>query len=387
MKFKILLIFLALILLVNFARAEDVKIDLISQEPAIITPGNYFALTFEAENTDLENITDIEFELKPGSELTVEGNEIKKFGVLQPGIPVILTYRLRVNSDATTGYKDLELEYDNGDSDSENFNVFVNAVETNLILKDVKQEDFIPGNKGKLTINLQNQASYKLKDVKVILDLRTVPFAPSGDAAEKTIAVMNGYGSEALDFELIALPDAEAGVYKIPITIIYFDEFSRPYNKTNMISIIINAYPFLDSSVETSELVQNMKSKVTVKFVNRGLTGIKFLNVKLLESTQYNILSADNYYVGDVSIDDYQSVDFDLFSLESGNINLPMMISYKDANNKDYISTLNLNAKVYNQNEAKQMGLVQSGNYSYIIFVIISIVIIILIYRKYRRRK
>ena len=198
---------------------------------------------------------------------------------------------------------------------------------------------------------------------------------------------MNGYGSEALDFELIALPDAEAGVYKIPITIIYFDEFSRPYNKTNMISIIINAYPFLDSSVETSELVQNMKSKVTVKFVNRGLTGIKFLNVKLLESTQYNILSADNYYVGDVSIDDYQSVDFDLFSLESGNINLPMMISYKDANNKDYISTLNLNAKVYNQNEAKQMGLVQSGNYSYIIFVIISIVIIILIYRKYRRRK
>ena len=196
------------------------------------------------------------------------------------------------------------------------------------------------------------------------------------------------FGSDALiDFDLIALPDAEAGVYKIPITIIYFDEFSRPYNKTNMISITINAYPFLDSSVETSRLVQNMKSVITIKFVNRGLTGIRFLNIKLIESTQYNILSADNYYVGDIEVDDYQSIDFDMFPLTSGNINLPLMISYKDANNKDYISTLNLNAKVYNQNEAKQMGLVQSGNYSYIIFVIISIVIIILIYRKYRRRK
>jgi len=385
MKFKLL--FVLFILLVNFARAEDVKIDLVSQEPAIITPGNYFTLTFEAENIDIKNMTDIEFELKPGSELSVEGNEIKKFSVLQPGIPVMLIYRLRANSDATTGYKDLELEYDNGDSDSENFNVFVNAVETNLVLKDVKQQDFIPGNTGKLTINLENQASYKLKDIKVILDLSIVPFAPSGDAAEKTTALMNGYGSESVDFDLIALPDAEAGVYKIPITIVYFDEFSRPYNKTNMISITINAYPFLDSSVETSRLVQNMKSVITIKFVNRGLTGIRFLNIKLIESTQYNILSADNYYVGDIEVDDYQSIDFDMFPLTSGNINLPLMISYKDANNKDYISTLNLNAKVYNKNEARQVGLVKSSNSSYIIFIIIFIVILIIIYKKYRRRK
>lgn len=388
MKFKILFIFLAFILLVNFTGASsDISMNLISQEPALITPGNYFTLTFETENTDVKNMTDVEFKLKPGSELTVEGNEIKKFNVLQPGIPVTLTYRLRVNADATTGYKDLELDYDNGDSGSENFNVFVNAVETNLVLNDVKQQDFIPGNKGKLTIDLENKASYSLKDVKVILDLSNVPFAPSGDSAEKTIAIVNGYGAEAVDFDLIALPNSEAGVYKIPITIMYFDEFSRPYNKTSIISITINAYPFLDSSVETFELVQNMKSKVTIKFVNRGLTGIKFLNVKLLDSTQYNILSADNYYIGDVGVDDYQSVDFDLFSLASGNINLPMMISYKDANNKDYVTTINLNTKVYDRNEAKQIGLIKSSNSSYIIFAIIFIVIAIVIYRKYRRRK
>jgi len=210
--------------------------------------------------------------------------------------------------------------------------------------------------------------------------------APVNSASEKTVSLISNYGSQDLDFDLIALPTAEAGVYKIPVRIIYFDEFSRSYNLTSMISLTVSAYPFLDINIDKNTLIENSKSTVSVKFVNRGLTSIKFLNVKLMNSNFYSILSADNFYIGNVNVDDYQTLDFDLVAKAPGNLILPLMISYKDANNKDYISTVNLNTKVYSASEAKQLGLIQSSNLSFI-FVIIFLIIGLILYFKYRRKR
>ncbi|MBS3155524.1 hypothetical protein J4404_03425 [Candidatus Woesearchaeota archaeon] len=386
MSIKNLLLILMVLLLANFARAEDIRMDLISYQPTNLMPGTYFNTLFEVENLDSENVTDIQFELSTDSSLSVESNSKKKFEVLEPNKPIQLNYKIRVNTDASSGYKDLTLSYDNSDSDSERFSVFISAIETNLVLGNIKQQDLIPGNKGKLTLTLENKANYKVKDVKVMLDLTNVPFAPVNSASEKTVSLISNYGSQDLDFDLIALPTAEAGVYKIPVRIIYFDEFSRSYNLTSMISLTVSAYPFLDINIDKNTLIENSKSTVSVKFVNRGLTSIKFLNVKLMNSNFYSILSADNFYIGNVNVDDYQTLDFDLVAKAPGNLILPLMISYKDANNKDYISTVNLNTKVYSASEAKQLGLIQSSNLSFI-FVIIFLIIGLILYFKYRRKR
>ena len=386
MSIKNLLLILMVLLLANFARAEDIRMDLISYQPTNLMPGTYFNTLFEVENLDSENVTDIQFELSTDSSLSVESNSKKKFEVLEPNKPIQLNYKIRVNTDASSGYKDLTLSYDNSDSDSERFSVFISAIETNLVLGNIKQQDLIPGNKGKLTLTLENKANYKVKDVKVMLDLTNVPFAPVNSASEKTVSLISNYGSQDLDFDLIALPTAEAGVYKIPVRIIYFDEFSRSYNLTSMISLTVSAYPFLDINIDKNTLIENSKSTVSVKFVNRGLTSIKFLNVKLMNSYFYSILSADNFYIGNVNVDDYQTLDFDLVAKAPGNLILPLMISYKDANNKDYISTVNLNTKVYSASEAKQLGLIQSSNFSYI-FIIVFLIIGLILYFKYRRKR
>ncbi|MDD5650123.1 MAG: hypothetical protein PHF86_06875 [Candidatus Nanoarchaeia archaeon] len=382
----ILVVFAVLLLTSTVKAASDINIDLVSYQPTTLVPGTYFNAVFEVENTDSENVTDIDFKLTTDSSLSIESDSKKTFSVLEPNKPIQLNYKIRVNTDASTGYKDLILSYDNSDSDSEKFSVFINSIETNLVLNDIKQDDLIPGNKGKLTINFQNKANYNLKDVKVILDLSLVPFAPIDSSSEKIISVMTNYGSSSMDFNLIALPDAEAGVYKIPIKIIYFDEFGRMYNKSDLISLTISAYPYLDVSIDKNVLVQNTKSTVSVKFVNRGLTSIKFLNAKLMESQSYNILSSDNFYIGDINVDDYQTIDFDLMTKKSGNVVLPLMISYKDANNKDYVSTVNLNTKVYTVSEAKQIGLVPAGS-NLIIIIPILLIIIFVIYKIYKRRK
>lgn len=386
MSIKNLLLILMVLLLANFARAEDIRMDLISYQPINLMPGTYFNALFEVENLDSENVTDIQFELSTDSSLAVESNSKKNFDVLESNKPIQLNYKIRVNTDASSGYKDLTLSYDNSDSDSEKFSVFVSAIETNLVLGNIKQQELIPGNKGKLTLTLENRANYNVKDIKVMLDLTNVPFAPVNSASEKTISLIGMYGSQDLDFDLIALPTAEAGVYKIPVRIIYFDEFSRQYNITSMISLTVSAYPFLDISIDKNTLIENTKSTVTVKFVNRGLTSIKFLNVKLMNSNFYSILSADNFYIGNVNVDDYQTLDFDLVAKTPGNLILPLMISYKDANNKDYISTVNLNTKVYSQAEAKQLGLIKSSNYSFV-FIIIFLIIGLILYFKYRKKR
>jgi len=119
MSIKNLLLILMVLLLANFARAEDIRMDLISYQPTNLMPGTYFNTLFEVENLDSENVTDIQFELSTDSSLSVESNSKKKFEVLEPNKPIQLNYKIRVNTDASSGYKDLTLSYDNSDSDSE----------------------------------------------------------------------------------------------------------------------------------------------------------------------------------------------------------------------------------------------------------------------------
>jgi len=61
------------------------------------------------------------------------------------------------------------------------------------------------------------------------------------------------------------------------------------------------------------------------------------LSVELLESDNFEILSEDHVYLGDVDPDDDESVSFSLdLSSSSETIVLPLMLYYRDANNVVY---------------------------------------------------
>ena len=129
--------------------------------------------------------------------------------------------------------------------------------------------------------------------------------------------------------------------------------------------------------------------EVTIKFVNKGVSDIKFLYVKIEESDDYELLSSDDSYIGNIDSDDFETADFRLFveSTDKKQVLLPIILEYKDTNNNDYKDSIELALNLYTAAEAKKLGLKNENGFVGILIVIIIVAIGLWYYRKQRKNK
>lgn len=248
---------------------------------------------------------------------------------------------------------------------------------------DLSPQTVSPGEELNLHLSVENVGDENLKNVIVTLDLATQPFIPVGSSNEKVIGEIDDHDSEKINFRLRALPDAEPSLYKIPITLTHGD-----VSKTSLIGVEVKAVPSLDIIMDESEVLKvHDNGKVTIKFVNDGLTQIKFLKVTLVESPLYQIISPGSIYIGEVDVGDFQTEEFTIVA----NIDDPILtlnLEYRDANNNQFSSTKLVPLQVYSEEEAQQLGLNQ--NKSSKSFLLIAVVIVLagfIIYRRIKRKR
>jgi len=70
---------------------------------------------------------------------------------------------------------------------------------------------------------------------------------------------------------------------------------------------------------------------VSIKFVNKGATDARFLNIILKKSDDYETISSDNVYIGDLDSDDYETADFkiNVKRLKSSKLNIPVHFEFQ----------------------------------------------------------
>ena len=239
-----------------------------------------------------------------------------------------------------------------------------------------------PGEQVQLRITLENVGKDDIENILVKLDLSQVPFAPLKSSTEKIIDEINENDQVTIYFNLIALPNTEPQIYKIPIKISYGN-----ITKDSLISLEVYANAKLDLILENSEIVKiNDNGKVTLKFINNGLTQIKFLKVTLEKSPAYEILSPNELYIGEVDIDDFETEEFKLIP-KIKNPQLSLNLEYKDTNNNIFTETKFITLNVYTEEEAENLGLVEKSILNILLMPILIIIIGIFIYRKIRKKK
>ena len=239
-----------------------------------------------------------------------------------------------------------------------------------------------PGEQVQLRITLENVGKDDIENILVKLDLSQVPFAPLKSSTEKIIDEINENDQVTIYFNLIALPNTEPQIYKIPIKISYGN-----ITKDSLISLEVYANAKLDLILENSEIVKiNDNGKVTLKFINNGLTQIKFLKVTLEKSPAYEILSPNELYIGEVDIDDFETEEFKLIP-KIKNPQLSLNLEYKDTNNNIFTETKFITLNVYTEEEAENLGLVKKSILNILLIPILIIIIGIFIYRKIRKKK
>ncbi len=247
---------------------------------------------------------------------------------------------------------------------------------------EASPEKILPGNQVTLKIRLENVGEDDIKNILVKLELNELPFAPLRSSTEKVIDELESDDDVVLYFDLIALPDATSQIYKIPVKISYDNIV-----KDSLISLEVTAKAKLDVILEDSDIVKvNDNGKIAVKFVNNGLTQIKFLKVTLQPSPAYEILSTNTVYIGGVDVDDFESEEFNIIP-KIKNPQLAFNINYRDANNNEFSETKSIILNVYTEEEAKQLGLVKRNVIYSIVIPILFILVIIFVYRRIKKRK
>ena len=264
------------------------------------------------------------------------------------------------------------------------FFLVINLVSAQIGVREVltQPEKVAPGERFTVRIFLENVGDDDINDVSVKLVLNDLPFAPVDSSSEKLIDEIRDGDSEQITFSLVALPEAEPRIYKIPLKISYNNTVNDA-----LISVNIESNPNIDMVLESSEVVKvGDNGKIIIKIINLGLSEIKTFRLTLLQTQDYEILSSNVIYIGDIDSEDFETAEFTIIPKVS-NPKLLFNLNYRDINNIEYAENNELTLSVYTLEEAKQLGLVKNNIFFTILIPILILLIAYFIYKRLRKRK
>lgn len=397
-KIIILAIMLAIISIGAMARESILlkdnaaKLELVRVDPSPLKPGSVADIVFEITNVASTSLGDVRLQIVDTFPYTLPEGEAATTSIanINPGEKKTVTFRVKVNSDASEGMYPLSVQYySDRNRIYTNYDFSLNIVKASSAVSidsiTVTPNKIPPGGTAEISVHIMNSFQYEMKDVSLKLDLNSasIPFAPLDSTAERKIAEIKPGATAIATFNVVTLPSVEANIYKIPLNVQYYDDAGKLYNKSDLIGVIIWDKPEISVNVkETSIILPERKGTILLNVINKGLTNVKLMSVTLKPSEDYEILSPNSVYVGSLDSDDDETAEFKI-SLKSKKspVILPVLVEYRDANNEKYQQEENVELKLYTQSELGG----SNGTLKWII-VILAIAGIIG-YVVYRRRK
>ncbi|MEW5896898.1 MAG: hypothetical protein AB1668_04355 [Nanoarchaeota archaeon] len=396
-----LFVIIILILLTTFASAvvttshssPEIKVLLLSQTPDPVEPGQVVEVKFKVENNGTALTQDAIIEALPQFPFTLYNDVAKKnIGKLrasQTGADAaIVSFKLKVDEQALEEDTELELKVHIGDAAIVyTHNEFLIDIQTHDAVLDVTSisvipEQIAPGGTGEVDIMVKNLADSLLKDIKFKLDFSSssVPLAPYQSSSERRIASLQSKYQNSLRFKLIAKPDATPGLYKIPLNISYNDEKGNSYLVEDFLAMTIGEAPRVKAYLKKSTVQKaGEEGKITLEVANAGNTEVKFVEMTLMPSDDYQLITTRNYfYLGNIASDDTQSEEIDIYvnkvAKKSKKAIIPLHLKYVDANNKVFKQDVDLELNVYSSSQLKKFGLLQSSYaWIYVLLIILAL--------------
>jgi hypothetical protein len=206
-----------------------------------------------------------------------------------------------------------------------------------------------PGSISNISVMINNVGSASAKDVSVTLDF-SAPFTAIG-SSERYVGAFASHDIKEIDFQASVDSTADIKAYDIPLTIEYFDLAGTKQTIRKSIGIQVDGRPEIKAILEKADLfTAGTKGIVSVTVVNKGFAQVKFLNLKMLSTEDYDVTTASEAYIGNLDSDSTDSQDFQIQiknNASAGNIPLKFQITYKEQNsNVDIVDPVDLQVNV-----------------------------------------
>lgn len=380
--------------------ASFLQVTLVSQTPDPVEPGSDTEVRLKIENLGGENAEDVELEFVPLFPFSIATNEQIKFlgsihGRQTGDVGKIEKFNVRVHKNANDGENDVIFRYRSKNNPTwielDPFTINVRTKEALLSVVSVISDpvSLKPGAIGTVNILLKNLAASKIRNVRVALDLNGVPLAAVGSSNEKTINSIDPGQQKIISIDLMAEGEADSKVYKVPLLLQYSDWTGNEFTKNVTTGLVVGDKPDLRVIIESSEITTaGTAGLVSIRFVNKGTEDIKFLNVLLEETDDFELLSSAEQYVGNVDSDDYETAEFNLYVKPTRKtaLALPITIEFNDANNNAFSRSVILEHRLYSASEAKKRGLMQGSSAIGILIILVIVGAGIWFFLKWRKK-
>ncbi|RLE41773.1 hypothetical protein DRJ48_04935 [Candidatus Woesearchaeota archaeon] len=164
---------------------------------------------------------------------------------------------------------------------------------------------------------------------------------------------------------------------------------NNKYTKSDVLGLEIGGKPSLLVELEESAvLTPGSTGEIVISIVNNGETDVKFLEVVVGESEEYVLIEGATQYIGNLDSDDYETVKVKLhLRSNSTRFELPVSLRYKDSLGNSYTHTATLKVPFFTSEEAIKYGLVKKSRTTGALVTIVIIVVGLLIYRFFKRRR
>ncbi|MGV8150106.1 MAG: COG1361 S-layer family protein [Candidatus Woesearchaeota archaeon] len=356
-KTYIIYLLIALFALQFATAAPSLQASLSKYEPYPASPGDtvkvWVLVQNDAPNDNTDTARNVVVEIVPEYPFSLySDSSTKTIPLLGAKKDYLVDFTLKVDEKAVQGtntFKVLVRDSQSSIQVEETLSLFVQSRDTTLSIESVTimPQEISPGSEGTINIEVKNIAPNTFTDLSMKLYLQTIvgstvvdlPFAPVDSSAEQRIYRLESGETESFKFKVQAYPDAESKVYKIPFTLEYYDNLGNKKNKSDYIGVVVNSNPEISTILDRTDITNDKRSgTVTLKIINKGLGEIKFLNVVLQESDDYEILSESAVnYVGNLESDDYQTIDYKIaLHKDTADISIPVKLEYRDSTNKYY---------------------------------------------------
>ena len=233
----------------------------------------------------------------------------------------------------------------------------VQRYDVDFKVTDVSYTGASPGAASNITVSISNVGSADANDVSVTLDLNS-PFTAIG-SSEKYVGKIASREEKEISFQSLVDSTADIKAYDIPMTVDYFDSSGNKQTIHKSIGIQVDGKPEIKIFLEKADLfTAGSKGKVTLNVVNKGFAEVKFLNLKILPTENYAVLSSTETYIGNLDSDATDSQEFEIQlkdNVQPGQMPVKFEVTYKEKNsNVDHIDPVNLEINVLSMQEYAQ---------------------------------
>ncbi len=387
---SILIIFAISLSAVSYA-ATQLQVSLSSYKPAPASRGQYLDVWVKIYNAGTQPAKNVALNIIQNAAFIPVENTTTIIGEVKPGESALVKFRVIVSRDAVEGINYLEVNYSSnypqGPWTKTRLPVEVITSTPTLIIKKIytSPEKVPQGQKVTLTLMIGNEGSTLLKDILIKVDVSNTimcsqtceiisnPFFPTTSTVKRLATLLPGRSS-TIQYSFIVDPEADSGLYKLPINISYLDEAGAKHSFNEQATFIIASKPILTTTFE-GITIKKQGIEPIISISNKGLEPVKRLSVKILSIEGAKlIMPLGEIYIGNIDPDDDASFK-PLIKPIGKNIKLNLKYTYLDSlNNK------------YEENATVSFSYEPQTNKTWL-FVFIILVIIVAIYFYNRRKK